>query len=182
MPTQLWRPITGSGLERCELEPTAAGYQLTGTTLLTIDNDPYEIRYSIMTDSTWAITTVGAHVSGPESDRRLALASDGAGSWSVTDEPIIELFGATDVSLSWTPAGHTAAIRRLDLAEGSFAETVAVSIGFPRHEIERRQHRYERIALRRYRFWSGDFSTDLEVDEHALIVTYPGRWASVLSR
>jgi hypothetical protein len=181
MPTQLWRPITGQGLERCELEPTSSGFRIAGTALLAIDNEPYEIRYSILTDSEWVVSTVGAHVQGPGGDRRLALASNGTGSWSVTEEPVIELYGAIDVELSWTPSAHTVAIKRLDLNVGEAKDTPVVVIGFPSHDIERKTHRYERIAIRRYRFSAGAYQTDLEVDENGLIVTYPGRWASVLA-
>jgi hypothetical protein len=181
MPTQLWRPITGQGLERCELETTASGYRIAGTALRATEDEPYEIRYSILTDPDWVVSTVGAHVQGPGNDRRLALASDGKGAWSVTEAPVVELSGAIDVELSWTPSAHTVAIKRLDLEVGEAADTTVVAVGFPSHDIERKTHRYERIALRRYRFSAGAYQTDLEVDEHGLIVTQPGRWMSVLA-
>jgi hypothetical protein len=177
----MWRPITSRGLERCTLEPTPSGFRIAGTTLLVVEDEPYEIRYSILVDSEWVVSTVGAHVQGPGSDRRLALASDGNGSWSVTEEPVADLSGAVDVDLSWTPSAHTASIKRLDLDVGEAADTTAVSIGFPSHEIALKAHRYQRIALRRYRFSSGAYQTDLEVDEHEMIVTQPGRWASVMA-
>ena len=180
--TQLWRRLDVVGLERCELAPTAEGHRIGGTTLVLLDGDSHEIRYSVITDAEWRPLTVGAHVQGPGNDRRLALASDGEGSWSVTEEPVIELFGATDVWLSWTPSTHTIPIRRLGLEVGEAAETVAVWIDFPGHDIGKRTHRYERLAERRYRFTSGPFETDLEVDEHGLVVVFPGRWTTAAER
>jgi hypothetical protein len=182
MPNQLWRPITGQGLERCEMEPTSTGFRIGGTTLITVDGEPFEIRYSILTSPEWIVSTVGVHVQGPEGDRRLALASDRAGSWSVTEEPVAGLDGAVDVDLAWTPAAHTVPIKRLGLEVGESAETIAVGVGFPGHDIERKTLRYERIALRRYRFSTGSYESPLEVDEHELVVAQPGRWISVLSR
>lgn len=180
MPTQLWRPITGRGLDRCEVEAIADGYRVSGTALTLVDEGPCEIRYSILTNSAWLTTTAGAHVRGPGGDRRLALSSNGAGSWHVTDQPVAELDGATDVELDWTPAGHTVTINRLGLEIGDAADTTVVSVGFPRHDIARKVRRYERLAPRRYRVTAGDYETNFEVDENSLLVAQPGRWMSAL--
>lgn len=182
MPTQLWRPVTGRGLDRCEVEAAADGYRVSGTALLLVDEGPCEIRYSIVTNPAWVTTTVGAHVRGPQGDRRLALSSDGGGSWQVTDQAVPELAGATDVELAWTPAGHTVTISRLGLEVGDATEVTVVSVGFPRQDIARNVRRYERLAMRRYRVTAGDYETNFEVDEHSLLVAQPGRWVSVLDR
>ena len=110
------------------------------------------------------------------------LAAGGDGSWAVTDEPVIELFGAVDVWLTWTPSTHTIPIKRLGLEVGESGETTVVKIDFPSHDIDKRTHRYERLAERRYRFSSGPFETDLELDENGLVRVFPGRWTSELDR
>lgn len=172
----LWRRIDQPGLERCVIESVPDGYRLAGTVLMVVAAEPIEIRYSVITDGNWLTRTVGAHVQTPSGDRRLALTGDGAGSWSTSDDPLLELFGAIDVNLAWTPATNTVAIRRLDLEVGEMAETPAVHIAFPAHEIERRTHSYERLAPLRYRYRTGDYQADLAVNEEGLVVAYPGRW------
>jgi hypothetical protein len=163
-------------MERAILEPTPDGFRLAGTVLLAEPDGPMEIRYSVVTDHNWQTRTVGAHVQTPTGDRRLALNSDGAGSWSAGDDPILELYGAIDVDLAWTPATNTLAIRRLNLEIGESAEAPTVVIAYPAHKIERRTHHYERLAPLRYRYRSGDFQTDLTVNDQGLVVAYPGGW------
>ena len=51
-------------------------------------------------------------------------------------------------------------------------------IAFPAHEIERKTHCYERLALRRYRYQSGDYQVDLTVNEQGMVVAYPGGWTA----
>ena len=178
MPSILWRRIDRVGMERAVIEPTPDGFRLTGTVLLVEDDGPIEIRYSVLTDGDWRTLTVGAHVQASGGDRRMALNSDGEGTWSAGDDPVLELYGAIDVDLAWTPATSTIAIRRLNLEVGASAEASAVHIAYPAHEIERRTDYYERLAPLRYRYRSGDFQTDLTVNNHGLIVAYPGGWTT----
>jgi hypothetical protein len=178
MSSILWRRLDRVGMERAVLESAPDGFRLSGTVLLVESDGPIEVRYSVLTDTEGRTRTVGAHVQTPTGDRRLALKSDGAGTWSAGDDPVLELYGAVDVDLAWTPATNTLAIRRLNLEIGESAEASTVYIAFPAHEIERRNHRYERLAPLRYRYRSGDFETDLTVNEQGLVVAYPGRWTT----
>lgn len=178
MPSILWRRLDRTGMERATLESTPDGFRFAGTVLLVEPDGPIEIRYSVLTDTEWRTRTVGAHVQSVAGDRRLALNSDGSGTWSAGDDPVLELYGAVDVDLAWTPATSTLPIRRLNLALGESAEVSTVHIAFPAHEIERRTHRYERLAPLRYRYRSGDFETDLTVNEQGLVVAYPGHWTT----
>ena len=178
MSSILWRRLDRTGMERATLESTPDGFRLAGTVLLVEPDGPIEIRYSVLGDSEWRIRTVGAHVQTAKGDRRLALNGDGSGTWSAGDDPVLELYGALDVDLAWTPATNTLAIRRLDLEVGESTEAPAVYIAFPAHEIERRTHRYERLTPLRYRYWSGDFQTDLTVNDEGFVVAYPGRWTT----
>lgn len=175
----LWRRINGTGLERCELGGDDSGYRLSGTTLFTLDGGPVEIRYSITLDAQWRTRIAGVHVRAPTENRSVALRSDGAGNWEAEGRAVPELSGALDLDLSWTPATNTIPIRRLDLPVGGAATTSVAFVPFPEREVELRQQHYERTAERRYRYTSGDYSTDLTVDENGLVVVYPARWTAV---
>jgi uncharacterized protein len=43
-------------------------------------------------------------------------------------------------------------------------------------EVERSTQRYERLAGRRYRYSSGTFTVELEVDGHGMVLDYPPFW------
>ena len=174
----MWRGPAGN-LDRCTLNQTTGGWRLAGTSLLVIDDASYEIRYSVVLDDAWGTRTVGAHVQGPGADRRMALSSDGTGTWSVTDEPVLELFGATDADLAWTPATTIVPIRRLDLAVGESGSVVAARIAFPQHEIERVTQYYERLSESTYRHSFGELTTEIAVDESGLVTRYGNLWTAV---
>lgn len=175
----LWRQDDGPGAERTEIQTVSDGFRIAGTTLMVVDDVPHEIRYMVLTDTAWQTRTVGAHVQGPANDRRLALHSNGEGSWSVGDDPVLDLYGATDVDLSWTPATNTLAIRRLGLSVGDVADLVVARVAFPEHEVRRVRQRYTRLAHDRYRLDSGDDSVDMLVNDDGVVLDYPGGWQAV---
>jgi hypothetical protein len=178
MASIMWRRIDRSSLERCVLETTATGHRLAGTVLTVVESVPYEIRYTVIVDAAWRTTTVGVNVQGTGNDRTLALTADGSGGWTVGDAPLPELSGIVDVDFGWTPATNTLPIRRLGLEVGQSAEIVAAWFGFPERDLDVSPQTYERLAERRYRFRSGDFQTDLTVNEHGLVTAYPGGWVA----
>lgn len=174
----LWRRMRDPGMDRCELTTAPDGYRLSGTALFTADGRPVEIRYSITLDGQWRTRIVGVHVRAPGDIRSVALRSDGEGSWEVGGEPVDDLAGATDIDLAWTPATNTIPIRRLALDVGEHAATTVAFVPYPERVVERRAQSYARLGDRRYRYESGDFSTDLTVDDAGLVTLYPGLWAS----
>jgi hypothetical protein len=175
----LWRRIDGLGLERCIIEPIGDGWRIAGTALLIADDAPTEVRYSIQTDLAWLTSSVGAHVQSPLGDRRMALKADGSGTWFSDGQPLIDLFGALDIDMAWTPATNTLPIRRLDLAVGEEAAVTAAWIGFPEHTVARLEQRYLRLDATTYRYTTGEFSVDLDVDELGRVIRYPGVWEAV---
>ena len=175
----LWRRVDSPGMERSELAQTADGFRLAGTSLLTFADRPVEIRYSIALDADWTTRIVGVHIRTPHENRSVALRSDGDGNWEAAGDPVPGLSGAVDIALAWTPATNTIPIRRLNLEVGEVGNVSVASIPFPERDVVARSQTYERTAARRFRFTSGDFSTDLTVDEHGFVTAYPGRWTSI---
>ena len=147
--------------------------------LLISADAPHEIRYSLLVNQQWRVRTVGAHVQGPGGDRRLALRSDGEGAWGTGDDPILELYGAGDVLLTWTPSTHVAAIQRMRLDPGESRETTLAVIDFPGHDIERRTASYSRLSADTYAFDSAEESMRLTVDGDGMVRSVPERWETV---
>lgn len=175
----MWQPYEGPGAERAVVESTPDGHRIAGTSLLVAAASTHEIRYTILVDPGWRTRTVGAHVQGPGADRRLALHADGSGTWSVGDAPLVDLFGAIDVDLAWTPATNTLPIRRLDLAVGDSAEIIVARIAFPDHDVARRRQRYTRLTESTYRLETEGDAVDLVVDQVGVVTEYPGGWRAV---
>jgi hypothetical protein len=81
--------------------------------------------------------------------------------------------------LEWSPSTNTLPIRRLALAPGETRAVAAAWIRFPSLEVERLDQSYERLDQRRYRYRSGLFSSDLLVDDNAMVLQYGVNWKAV---
>ena len=177
--TVLWRRLDVPGLDRCTVEQVPDGHRIAGTALAVADGAPCEIRYTVLTDPAWRTRTVGVHVSGPGADRRLALAGDGEGGWSVADSPLLDLYGAVDIDFAWTPATNTLPIRRLGLEIGESAEITAALIDFPGHDVSRSVQRYTRTEGTTYHFAAGDFHAEIRLGPDAVVAEYEGLWTAL---
>lgn len=166
-------------MDRCLFASTPDGMRIAGTALGVMGGRPYEIRYSILTDADWHTRTVGAHVQTSGDDRGLALRADGRGAWSVSDEPVIELYGAIDAALAWSPATHTLPLRRLALDVGQTAEVPVALVTYPERTVYRVTNGYERLGEGTYRLTTSDSTSVLEVDDHGIVTAVPGRWETV---
>lgn len=182
MPSIIWSRGDGSGFDRCVFEPAFGGHRLAGTSLLAVSGDPIEIRYSMVADSAFRVHTIGAHVQGPDGDRRLALATSGNGVWTSSGSPVKDLDGIADVTLAWTPASTTMLIRRLALDIGATATTTAATIHFPERNITRKDVEVERTGEGSYRMAAGALTESLEVDEHGLVLNGVGDWIALTRR
>src|SRR5207247_1457892 len=87
-----------------------------------------------------------------------------------------DLQGCLDVDLGFTPATNTLPIRRLGLEPGGAAYIRAAWGLLPDLTVRAAAQRYDRLAERRYRYSSGPFASTLDVDEHGLVLDYPGGW------
>jgi hypothetical protein len=177
----LWHEPSESTADLCRLETWGTGRRLSGSVLTVRDGVPWEGRYIVECDSAWRTRRVHveARSAGGESTQ-LELLANGEGRWRrAPGEPMLDDGSVIDVDLRLTPATNTLPIRRLGLRVGESGSTRALWIGFPGLEIEPSMQTYSRLAARRWRYASGDFSAELEVDEHGLVVRYGDFWREV---
>jgi uncharacterized protein len=117
-------------------------------------------------------------------DRRLDIASDGAGRWSDhAGTQLPELAGAIDVDLSATPFTNTLPIRRLGLRSGQSETIQVVYVQFPDLTVTIDRQCYTCLEPgRRYRHESvdSDFTREIEVDGNGLVMAYPGLFRRAL--
>jgi hypothetical protein len=177
-----WQDWPGKGIEHLVLKQGPEQIVADSAVLGTIDDRVFAARYKILCDAQWRVRKVEIHEIG--SERTVELASDGAGNWvdgSGAAQP--RLGGAIDVDLSITPFTNTLPIRRLNLQKGQAREILAVYIQLPDISITTDRQRYTCLeAGRRYRYESvdSDFTREIEVDAHGLVLNYPGLFRRVL--
>lgn len=179
--TVLWHEPSDSTADLCRLETWGTGRRLSGSVLTVQDGLPWEGRYVVECDAAWRtrrVTAEARHAGGET--RSLELLADGEGRWRTAGgEPVLDDGGVIDVDFRLTPATNTLPIRRLGLRVGESTSLRALWIGFPELEIVPTMQSYTRLAARRWRFASGTFSAELEVDEHGLVVRYGDYWREV---
>ncbi|HLX38139.1 MAG TPA: putative glycolipid-binding domain-containing protein [Candidatus Binataceae bacterium] len=172
-----WQDWSGEGLEHLVLRQTASEVVAESSIIARLDGHPMALNYRIECDPSWRVRKVEVAAVGDE--RRIQLASDGRGNWrdgSGIAQP--QFAGAIDVDISATPFTNTLPIRRLKLTQGASAEILVVYILLPAFEVMTDRQRYTALDAegRRYRYESvdSDFTRDIDVEEHGLVVVYPG--------
>jgi uncharacterized protein len=177
-----WQDWTGTGIEHLVLKHEPNRIVAEAATVGIIDSAAFAVWYQILCDASWRARKVEIAEIG--SDSRAQLTSDGNGNWlDQSATPMPQLSGAVDIDISITPFTNTLPIRRLKLQVGQSAEILAVYVRVPGLSISIDRQRYTCLeAGRRYRYESldSDFTREIEVDGHGLVVTYPGLFRRVL--
>jgi hypothetical protein len=168
-----WRRLDTPGSEYFTLSEVLNGWEFNGTVAVTIDGEPLLVRYTVQCDAEWKTEDVDVVAESGGTMDRLRLGAAG-GRWRSNEGAIGTLDGAVDVDLGVTPSTNTLPIRRLGLDIGQHADLVVAWIRFPDLTVIRSDQRYTRLAENTYRYESGSFRSDIEVDELGLVTTYPG--------
>ncbi len=136
-----------------------------------------QVEYVLRLSPTWQVRQFILFRDLEEPD--LWLATDGGGRWGeMNGAHRTELDGCYDIDLACTPFTNTLPIRRLPLLDGHTAELPVVYIDPETLEVRPLTQRYTRVDERQWRYESVEtgYTADLEVDEHGLVVDYPGEF------
>ncbi len=172
-----WRATAG-GIDECTLERRGAAWVLRGR----VDGEigwlgHMEAAYEVVSDAQWLTTAVHATALGADGNtRKVALERRENGAWVADGLEIPTVAGGQVVDLGVTPATNTLAIRRLGLAVGESAPLDAAWVRFPELDVQLLPQRYTRTGERSYRYESGTFDAELQVDEHGLVTRYGNIW------
>jgi uncharacterized protein len=180
--TVLWQGVETGALDRCRLAAGPDGLRLSGTVLTAEFGTPLDVRYLVEAGADGRTRRVELDLDG-EAVRRV-LVADGAGRWRWEGGPeLAEVAGAHDVDLAVTPATNTLPIRRLaGLAVGQAADLRMAWVQFPELSVIPSAQRYERLAADRWRFSTGDFTAELQVDPNGLVLDYGGLFRALAYR
>ena len=180
-----WQDWDGRGLEHTFIVHLDGGPLVESFVIGEADGQPFAARYHVKCDEKWRVNTVGFSLIGTGSG--VSFASDGKGHWRSYgrggEKSLSDLNGAIDVDITVTPFTNTLPIRRLGLEAGQSADIVVVYIDVPSLTVTADPQRYTCLEpMRRYRFESqgGEFVREIDVDEHGLVVLYPGLFRRVL--
>ncbi|WP_425953416.1 putative glycolipid-binding domain-containing protein [Xylanimonas sp. McL0601] len=164
-----WTALQWPGLEHVHLrlDQSGPGWHAAGIAVAVIDGQPTHVVYELATDPAGAVRRL--ELRGPVGT--ISLLADGHGHW--TDRP--ELDGCVDVDIAITPLTNTLPIRRLNLAVGESAGIDVVYVTVPDLGVRRAGQRYTRTTSG-YRYSSGSFTADLDVDGDGLVTAYSDLW------
>jgi hypothetical protein len=168
----LWSPA-GDGLEHLVERARSVDSVVVWTGE---DGQPCRLAYRVEWDARGCTRGLWAELAEPDGARRLELTADGSGSWRVDGRAMTSLDGCLDVDLWPTPFTNSLPIRRLELRTGEAAEIRVAWVAAPELEVSARAQRYARVGATSFRFESLDdgFAVELTVDEHGLVLLYPG--------
>ena len=151
---------------------------LSGVATFVDAEQSWRVEYAIDIDDAWCTTR--CTVRGSSGDRHVAtaLARDAEGRWTVDGRRSATLDQCEDVDLGFTPATNLLPVRRLQLAIGETAHVRAAWVQFPPLRVEVLEQDYTRLDANTYLYESagGTFRRELIVNEHGLVVDYPGLW------
>jgi hypothetical protein len=174
--TIFWQRLDLPGSEYCTLMESDSGWQFDGTVLLAAEEATQMVRYRIICDSAWQTRAAEIEHHTDCGDQSLRIAVDAEQRWWVDGDERGDLRGCLDIDLGVTPATNTLPIRRLWLPIGGSAEIAAAWVRFPALTITRALQRYTRIAVQRYRYESGDYAAEIDVDDFGIVTHYPEGW------
>jgi uncharacterized protein len=159
--------------EWCTLTLRPSGVTLVGTVIGAWSGLPVRIEYRVLTNATGATTAVHVRQWHGFEQRQISLERTEKGAWTVDGAPARGLKGCTDVDLECSPATNALPIRRLRLAVGAREQIQAAWIRFPGLTVEKSRQSYTRVDLEgTYRYASGAFESDLNVDDDGLVYGY----------
>ncbi len=177
-----WRPWDEPGLEHVHVTFTADGMRAIGLILRKLGDAHLRCRYELETDAAWRTRRLSFAImaSGETAGGRLALESDGDGSWRANGEPQPDLAGCLDVDIQITPFTNVLPIRRLGLGAGASADISVVYVPIPDLTPRPAKQRYTCLEALggtggRYRYEGlfRNFTAELPVDADALVTDYP---------
>ncbi|MEU6021063.1 putative glycolipid-binding domain-containing protein [Micromonospora sp. NPDC047134] len=201
MPTMpnslLWTRIDTAGAEHA-LADDSHGLAAHGTQVAA-DPIPYTCRYQLLTDPQWVSLRLEVEVEGAGWRRsvRLERASD---RWRVTAAeqgdldaalaatghapaglPGVEdpdrLADALDVDLGGSPLFNTLPVRRLRLADQPAGTNFPISVAWvlvPSLTVLPAEQVYTALGGDRFRYASGSFSAEIDMDPGGFVLHYPG--------
>ena len=170
-----WAALQWPGLEHVVVSASAEGSDAEGQ-LIMAEQGLITVRYSLTCDAGWRFRMLTISARSAAGQRVLTLARQPDGGWLADGQPRPDLGGCDDIDINCTPLTNTLPIRRLGWAAGQAYDIDVAYVSVPELEVRRAQQRYTRLRADAFRYESGSFQADLEVDADGFVIDYPGIW------
>ncbi len=172
----LWLSAELGSAELCEIRAGSEGALLKSTTLLSFDDTPARVDYTISMNSEWETREVRIELSAGRHRQAIVLDHDDRG-WIVDGRQRPDLHACVDVDLGWTPATNTLPLRRIPIAAGQSIHSAAAWVRFPELDVVLSEQTYTRLARDHVRYQSSTFEAELVVTDDGLVTDYgDGLW------
>ncbi|UUU38172.1 putative glycolipid-binding domain-containing protein [Streptomyces sp. NBC_00162] len=142
--------------------------------------EPYWVSYELETTGGYVTTRLGVTVETATSTESLELRHDGEGRWTVNGAERPDLGGALDCDLGLCPLTNTMPVLRhaLHRKPGPGPEVFTMAwVSVPELTVSLNRQTYTHLARAehgaRIRYQSGDFQSDIEVDDRGMVLDYP---------
>ncbi|WP_201308778.1 putative glycolipid-binding domain-containing protein [Puerhibacterium puerhi] len=176
MVTLRWDGLESGSTETCTVRDTDDGVLVEAV----VRGPSGDCAYTLSADARWRFRALDVRLGGRSVHVRYDVdgAADGA-EWTVDGQVRRDLAAAREVDLAASPLTNTLPIRRLVLEVGQSADITTAWVAVPELTVVADPQRYSRLGDRQYRFESrdSDFERVITVDEHGLVVSYPGLFA-----
>ncbi|RVV98156.1 hypothetical protein EKE94_11950 [Mesobaculum littorinae] len=175
-----WQRLDIEGDDTCRLIAGAEGWMLSGHARMAGPEGRSRLDYVVWADAEWR--TTGADVTGTQDGRPVGwrIRRDAQG-WTLDDQRIAGLDGATDVDLSFTPATNLLPLRRLAPVAGAVVPVTAAWFTYPQIALAPLVQSYERLSDTTLAYRSPDFQARLTADPSGFVTDYPGLWRGAVT-
>ena len=162
-----WTGVLAESTEICVLDETLRGIHVEST----VHGNFGSCEYTLIADRGWHFQSLTVAVD----DRSLRVDYDGI-AWITDGATRRDLDGAREVDIAISPFSNSLPIRRLRLDIGQSADLITAYVTVPELAVVADPQRYTRLTDYEYRYESldSDFTRTITVDEHGLVLSYPG--------
>jgi hypothetical protein len=178
--TICWTPTWNKVQEGVGLEHLLLSDRSADSVVLALDDErgPFRLAYRLVWDDSWRLRQAEMTVATERSTHSLNLETDGLGHWQHDDgRAFDELEGCLDIDIWPTPFTNSFPIRRDPMPVGERKEFRMAWVFAPDLTVQPQPQAYTRLADRTYLFENLDgsgFRARLPVDEHGVVLDYPG--------
>lgn len=173
----LWQRLDVPGCDACRLyRLPGGGWRLAGTALFLEGRRSCTLDYRLDTDPRWRARAARVQGRLPAGDIDLCLRRDALGGWLRDGQPLRLGQDCVDLDFGFSPATNLATLRRLRLAAGRQAQSVALWLDLPALTLKPLVQCYQRTGPRRYAYSAPEagYAGTLTVDACSAVVDYPG--------
>ena len=179
--TRAWKRRDQLALEYFSLQAAHSHIFLTGQISAVTEGRPCFLNYAVICSADWVTREAVVSLSAGGAHTSAKLVRTSQGDWQVNGSDRLDLAGATDIDIQWTPATNTPPVKRMQLEVGESRQVDAAWVRIPELTIERLVQVYTRTARDIYRYESGggSFVADLKVDAEGFVDLYGDLWTCV---